>query len=531
VNRLVKTDSEGQLEPYHDQLRQVVLQSLQSEHGLHVHQRLAKTIGATQIASERPDILVHHLEGAGLSSEAAIHAKQAALRFADVLAFHQAAELFRLALRLGEWSAQEREELQLQLAEVLVSGGHGAEAAPIFLEASSCEDVDLSLQCRTRAAEQFLVTGHFRKGTEVLEALLADLGVSVPKSGFGTHSSLLLGRARLQLRKQRDLSKVGQDTRADSKVTLRLNALQAAANGMMIVDPVRASLFQTRHLLLALRAGDAHQLVTSLAMEAQSLAFMHTRHIPRAKERLQAATQIQVRQDDPELHAIVTMADGMIRFHEHRYVQAAKTLAYAERLFLKLPHVAAWQLNHVRMHRLIALLNSGQFGQMRERVERYASEAQQRNDRYTHETVVRVGSLAWLVADEPAQAERLLANSLWHQGQFQLSHWLSLWAHVELALYEDEADSALRALRPSFEAVKKSSLFRLQSLRVQTLTTQQRTRHPRQNRSRALACSTGSSRRRYFVCNASSAECRATGRYGPGSVWHHGAAPAWTGDV
>jgi len=165
------------IEPYHDRIRETVLAHLEPGPRRALHEALANALEAGGAARADPQVLVRHLEAAGHAGRAATQAVRAAERATDAVAFDQAAEFFRTALRLGTHAgdevgeagdpgeageageagdpgdSDERRALRIRLGEALVNAGRGKEAAAAYLEAARGAGEATALDCRRIAAE------------------------------------------------------------------------------------------------------------------------------------------------------------------------------------------------------------------------------------------------------------------------------------------------------------------------------------------------------------------------------------------
>src|SRR5262249_49264049 len=116
------------------------------------------------------------------------------------------------------------------------------------------------------AAMQSLISGHIDEGLAALQMVLAAVGMRLAPTSRRALLSLLWRRFRLWLRglrfRARDASQIPA---ADLN---RIDICWSVAVGLSIVDTVRAADFQTRNLLLALRAGEPYRVARALAWEA-----------------------------------------------------------------------------------------------------------------------------------------------------------------------------------------------------------------------------------------------------------------------
>src|SRR6185295_9207008 len=109
--------------------------------------------------------------------------------------------------------------------------------------------------------------------------------------------SLLFRRARLRLRglgfKARDTSEV-----APADLT-RIDVCWSASAGLSVVDTIRGADFQTRGLLLALRAGEPFRIARSLAMEGAHSAIPGVKAHQRTARLLTIAETLAGQAPDP----------------------------------------------------------------------------------------------------------------------------------------------------------------------------------------------------------------------------------------
>src|SRR5262249_37220447 len=146
------------------------------------HARVAEALEATGVGEQEPQQLVRHLEASGAAERAARHAERAAKLAADALAFDRAAELYRVALRLGAFDDAAGRNLQLPRGAALAHAGRGPEAAEAYLAAAQGANAASRLFCHGRAAEHLLGSGHIERGLEALGAVLAEIGESMPRT-------------------------------------------------------------------------------------------------------------------------------------------------------------------------------------------------------------------------------------------------------------------------------------------------------------------------------------------------------------
>ena len=157
-------------------------------------------------------------------------------------------------------------ELRAELAQALANAGSPAEAAEHYLEAARNIDQARALDLQRRAAEQLLMGGHIDEGLQVIQTVLSAVGFKLSAGPKRALLSLLMRRLHLRLRGikfvKRDISEIPKEQ------ILRIDICWAVAAGLGMVDTIRAADFQTRHLLLALRAGELYRVARALNLEA-----------------------------------------------------------------------------------------------------------------------------------------------------------------------------------------------------------------------------------------------------------------------
>ncbi|MEM9695298.1 MAG: protein kinase, partial [Myxococcota bacterium] len=192
--------SEGQLEPYHDRIREVGVARIDQGERRRWHQGLAEGLLAHDGDPER---IAVHFEQADRPDRASALLIRAADRAAEALAWDRAEQLYRRALEHQEDRAVRR-ELVLCRATVLANAGRGKEAADVYGEAlhlapSEGERFELLL----RQAEQLLRCGRLEEGYEVLDAVMRDLEVPFPRSPRRALAMLVRQRVALGFRRYR----------------------------------------------------------------------------------------------------------------------------------------------------------------------------------------------------------------------------------------------------------------------------------------------------------------------------------------
>ncbi|MBV8318914.1 MAG: hypothetical protein JOZ53_28590, partial [Planctomycetaceae bacterium] len=266
-HRLIRGTGPGSLdevETYHDRIRETVVNSIPAERRRGWHRGLARALEAAGGAD--PETLAVHFEAVGDAEMAGHYYGQAADEASEALAFDRAATLYRRALELRPARDAEGRRLRIGLGDALANAGRGGEAAHAYQDASAGAEPTERLELQRRAAYQFLTSGRIDEGLSASSALLDRIGMPLPSTPRQALRRLLLNRARLRLRglgfRERDAAQI-----APEQLEL-VDIARSFAVGMSLVNTIRGADYQTRSLLLALRAGEPFRIALALGWEA-----------------------------------------------------------------------------------------------------------------------------------------------------------------------------------------------------------------------------------------------------------------------
>ena len=483
---------------FHDRVREAVVAALDGAARREVIRRLALALESSDAPDH--DALVVHWREAGDAARATTHALAAAARAEAALAFHRAAAAYRAALDIGRAVEAhvdaavdvvvDAATLRVRLAEALANAGRGTDAGRAFVEAASGRDADEALRLRARAADQFLRAGDIDEGVRVLRDVLAAVGLSWPATPRAALWSLLRGRVRVRLRGVRFAARSAADV--DARALLRVDACLAAATGLGIVDTIRGADFQTRHLQLALDAGEVSRVALSLGLEASFSAAGGRRTRKHTARALAEAERLSARLGDPFVAGRLLGNAAIVAFLEGRWRSALDYCERGETLFREKLSGVSWERNTVQLFMLNSLAYLGEVKELARRSAGYLLDAQQRGDLFA-ETNLSTGhiALAALAADDPDGARRRSAAALarWSREGWHLEHYYDLVAQCEAELYAGDAAAAFARISAHWHDVRRSLLMRVQLIRINMLALRMRA---------ALACAaaTGDEARR-----------------------------------
>jgi serine/threonine protein kinase/tetratricopeptide (TPR) repeat protein len=502
--RLIRSPGAGEgdaVETYHDRIREAVVARLDPARLREHHRRLAEALEAVHPAD--PEVLAVHLDGAGEPARAAAYYARAAGLAAAGLAFDHAAQLYRLALERQPAGDAGRRDLQVKLGDVLANAGRGAEAARAYLEAAEGTVPPRLLELRQRAAMQYMASGHTDVGLPIFLDVLAAIGVKFPQSPRWALLALLTRRLQLRLRgysfHRRDVSEVAADD------LRRIDICWSAVAGLSLVDPILGMYFQTRALLVALRAGEAYRIARGWAMEAAYVATLGRSGHARATRLLRVAEELAREAPHPYLTAFLTMVQGTTGYLMGRWQEGREACDRAEALFRDQCTGVTWERDMANTFSLWSLLCLGAVDTLRQRRAVLLQEAQERGDRFA---VTNLGTYIMAVdrlgADEPAEAQRELDEvmSRWSQRGFHVQHHNACLAQVLIFLYQGKGEAAYRYVCARWPAYRRSLLLRVQQVRVDAL----------QSRARSALAAAVRSARPASLLRAAARDARRLGR-------------------
>src|SRR5262249_35078486 len=116
-----------------------------------------------------------------------------------------------------------------------------------------------------RAAEQLLISGNTEEGLAAIRTVLQAVHLRFPASPRRALASLAWRRFLVMMRGLRFHER--PDSRLADHERILIDTCWSAAVGLSMVDTIRGADFQSRHLLLALDAGEPFRAARALAME------------------------------------------------------------------------------------------------------------------------------------------------------------------------------------------------------------------------------------------------------------------------
>src|SRR5262249_31432587 len=180
----------------------------------------------------------------------------------------------------------------------------------------------------------------------------------------------------------------------------RIDICWAAVAGLSLIDPVPAAVFQTRNLLLALRAGEPYRIARALAMQAFHSASAGGGSRRRTLRLLDAADRLAQRVAHPHALGMVALASGIASYCVGHWKDAHAACEQASEIFRSRCTGVSWELTTARLISLPSLIWLGEHAEAYRRLHVYRQEARQRGGLYSLASVGALGVPGHLAADK-----------------------------------------------------------------------------------------------------------------------------------
>lgn len=474
------------VEPYHDRVREAVADRLAPDVRRDLHRRLATTLEASGDADL--EALAVHFHGAGEIDRAAGYAARAADEASSALAFDRAAELYGRALGWRPIAGAEGAKLRAKLGEALANAGRGRAAAEAYLAAAPDMPPAEALDCRRRAADQLLRSGHIDEAFETYGDVLETIGMKLPATTTRAFLSLVGRLVQVKLRGLKFTERDEKDVPLEE--LLRIDTCFAVSSGLGLVDTVRGYYFQERNLLLSLAAGEPRRIARAIALEASYSSSEGGHKKERTAELLREAERLAERLDHPYSIAWSTGAGGMAATLEGRWVEGHARCERAEVMFRDRCTGVAWEIDTMRWFSLWSMAYLGKLAELGRRVPDRLREAEERGNLYANVCwSTGLASLVFLAKDSPeegrARSEDALAR--WSQRTFHVEHWWAMLGDRQVDLYEGNGAAAWERVLAEWPRLDASLL----RLGVQLTLLEARHLRGRCALARALGCAAG----------------------------------------
>ena len=450
----------------HDRIRETIVASLPATTVREHHRRLAGALEGT--AGADPESVAVHLLGAGELERGGRFAEKAAEHAATLLAFDQAARLFRLSIETRPADAPELGRLYARMGEVLGWAGRGEEAGRAYIAAAERAPPGERSALQRAAAAQLLAAGRIEEGGNMMRQVLAGAGVAGVKkqrSPWVTALTFVGCKARLRLGGLRFTERAPSEIAPADRA--RIDAMHVAALGLSSVDIVLASCMQARQLLEAVRAGDRARTVRAAVLYYGSHLATRGGRIGRHEREVEELVLRLIEKGSLGERGFRSM-QGVGLFLRGHWRAAVETI---DGVYENSPGQLAEMRTQAVTYATYAQAFLGDLVELRKRSARLVVDADQRDDLMTS-VLMRVSHpiVLQLAADDPdgARAQIREAISRWPRGQFLIQHWQVMRSEAEVNLYSSNGAAAYERLVRDERALKRSLLLRVQFIRVLT---------------------------------------------------------------
>jgi hypothetical protein len=239
-----------------------------------------------------------------------------------------------------------------------------------------------------------------------------------------------------------------------------------------MLDPIRGAHLQTRHLLLAMGAGDLQRVARALPIEAMHIAAAGQVGEARVEHLLRLTHALAARASDPYSLALAQGASGICAWLLGRWRDAVIHCDASYDAFRAHCSGVEWETGSVRMFGLWARYFLGDLREMARLTRSTLEEAHSRGDLYsTVGLTTSVLNMTWLAEGDVAEALRNLLDSerRWTHEHWQLQHYWIQIAHAHVDLYEGEGLRAWSRLKKWWPRLSSSMFLRLECVRVESL--------------------------------------------------------------
>ena len=336
----------------------------------------------------------------------------------------------------------------------------------MYLETSAGAHGSRQVDLLRRAAEQFLIGGHIDRGMDVIRTVLRALHMRLAPSPLVALISLVWRRARIRWRGLAFVARDPDHIPADS--LLRIDTCWSVTTGLSMVDNIRAADFNTRHLRLALEAGDPYRIARAVALEAIFVASGDTGS-QYAAECAERAASLARESGHPHAEGLSALAAGALALLAGEWKKASLQCARALVVLRDQCTGATWEINNAESFLLGSLLSLGEIGEVSRRLPALLTAARDRGNRY-FETELRIRmNIVWLAADQPDEGERHANEAVeaWSQQGFHRQHYSHLLARINTELYRGDAEAAWHVVASNWTTLERTRLLRIQFLRIE----------------------------------------------------------------
>ncbi len=428
----------GQLEPYHDKIRDVVVARLSPERRRSQHLRLAQVLSGLP---EEEGLVAWHFHQGGDEEQASLFSERAASSAERALAFEIAATHYQKAAQWGPQESSRSARLREGRARALANAGFGASAGELYF-ALADEVPERSLDLRLAGVDQLLVSGVVEAGLAGARRLAHQVNLDWPATAGRAliQSSLTL----LRLWLAHSLGWPRRAPRADADHVAKANVAATIFRGLLPIAPAHGSFFAVTELRLALEQNDQRRISLALARVGAGLLGPGPQRMARIGERMVRHAQRLSDQGDPQLRGAIEVAFGACAFWDGTWSAALERCDRGLGLLRQADGSVTHERNVAAVMCIRSLEELGKWREAGERNEELSRVAACRGDLYALVTASLNAASAALTAGQPAVARRRVDEALgrWPGGLESLQHVYGLRVTLHALALEGQASEA-----------------------------------------------------------------------------------------
>jgi hypothetical protein len=249
----------------------------------------------------------------------------------------------------------------------------------------------------------------------------------------------------------------------------KIDTCWAVATGLAVIDQIRAADFHTRHLLMALRAGEPDRIARSLSIEAVFAATGGIRSRSRVEQLIHSSETIGRTLGNPHTEGLAILARGAAAYFLGQWRLALELGERGEQTLKRHAVGTTWELSSAQNFVLGALMYLGELKEVQRRLPSLIEDAQDRANLYSEVHLRTRQNLIHLAADDPdgARADIDYAMERWSHRRYHVQHYNALLARTQIELYSGHAERAWALVESEWRELQRSMLLRVQVVRIE----------------------------------------------------------------
>ncbi len=438
----MRRDAVGDVvEVYHDRIRERVRALIEPALAKQLHGRIAEALEHRDDVD--PEVIVFHFRASEHPEAALPHAERAAAAASRALAFDRAARIHAVIVELTPAHAETRVDVRIAWADALVRTGRGGEAAALYEECAREVKGERGVELWRRASEQLLLVGEVNRGRSILNRVLESSGLALA-GPWKTLLTLMMLRAWIRLRglERRRV----RSAKEKERLTLRLEACNSAALGLVMIDNVQSTLFITRLLLAAIKLDNP--LHRSRALVGEAICQSYAGNRARARMLRDAGAKLAREIESPYCLAFADLGSGILAIGEGQWADGIASFERAAANCRAQPSPLSTTLRETHLCELMshmAEIYSGQFVAADARRKRLLRDANDRGNIFLRITSeIGFATLIDLAQGDVASAYSAVAyaNARWPELPYTQQRLFALVGTVLTDMYEKRALAA-----------------------------------------------------------------------------------------